>query len=603
MTKIIRGRLYPEDHLVETDAGKVSVSKNVDIDDSEVKEKVSNLTNQPEEKAFRVITSLCPECVEAEKFGDMRVPAVLYVEDSQVKMKKECEEHGETQSVYWEDAEKYFKASKEADWKGKRLKNPDIDIDEESISCPLNCGICKKHKSHTNLGNIAVTNRCPLNCFYCFFFAKEGEPIYEPSQAQIRDMAKRMKQEEPVGCNAMQITGGEPLVRDDIVEVVEIFKEEGYDHIQMNTEGINIAEDPRIAKKLRMAGANVYYLSFDGTNPQVNPKNYWEAPKAIENIREAGSAIVLVPTVIGGHNDDQLGNIINFASSNLDVIRGINFQPVSLVGRMPKNQREEQRITIPGAIDKIEEQTNGQITKDDFYPIPFVTKISDLIEQLTGEDKYRLSPHFACGAATYVYIDQENEKLVPITRFIDVQGLLDYMKKISEEIETSKLKKLAKTKAGIKLLLNMKKFIDEDKQPKGLNLMKSLRKAITANNYDSLKEFHHKSLFIGFMHFQDPYNYDVDRVERCVIHYGIPDGRVVPFCAFNVLPELYRDKAQREFGMPPEEWEKRTGKKLQDDNYIRDIPEEEKKKVNEYYKKHLENPFKALRERNSGSNE
>ena len=597
MTEIIRGKLYPKDRLVETDAGVVSVSKNVDISDSEVKKEVSSLTNLPEEKAFRITVSLCPECVEEEKFSDMRIPAVLYVEDNHVKMKKECEEHGEIQSIYWEDAEKYFQAAKEADWKGKKLKNPDVKIKEEDVNCPLNCGLCEKHKSHTNLGNIAVTNRCPLNCFYCFFFAKEGEPIYEPSQAQIRDMAKRMKQEEPVGCNAIQITGGEPLVRDDITEVVKIFREEGYDHVQMNTEGINIAEDPEIAKELKEAGTNVYYLSFDGTNPQVNPKNYWEAPKAIQNIREAGSAIVLVPTIIGNHNDDQLGDIIRFASSHLDVVRGVNFQPVSLVGRMPKNQREEQRITIPGTIGKIEEQTDGQITKDDFYPIPFVTTVSELIEQFTGEDKYRLSPHFACGAATYVYVDQENEELVPITSFIDVEGLFEYLKKISKEIEGSRFKKLARTKAGMKLLLKMRKFIDEDKQPKGLNLKKSLRKAITANDYKELTEFHHKSLFIGMMHFQDPYNYDVDRVERCVIHYTLPDGRVIPFCAFNVIPELYRDKIQREYSMPPEEWEKRTGKKLQDDNYIREISEEKKKEVNEYYKEHLENPFMTQKER------
>jgi len=72
------------------------------------------------------------------------------------------------------------------------------------------------------------------------------------------------------------------------------------------------------------------------------------------------------------------------------------------------------------------------------------------------------------------------------------------------------------------------------------------------------------------MHFQDPYNYDVERVERCGIHYTMPDGRIIPFCAFNVLPEIYRDKVQREYAISAKEWEDKTGKKLADDKYKRD---------------------------------
>ena len=62
-----------------------------------------------------------------------------------------------------------------------------------------------------------------------------------------------------------------------------------------------------------------------------------------------------------------------------------------------------------------------------------------------------------------------------------------------------------------------------------------LYNAVTDGDYHGLKAFHYKSMFVGFMHFMDPYTYEVDRVERCDIHYAMPDGRVVPFCAFNVI--------------------------------------------------------------------
>ena len=73
------------------------------------------------------------------------------------------------------------------------------------------------------------------------------------------------------------------------------------------------------------------------------------------------------------------------------------------------------------------------------------------------------------------------------------------------------------------------------------------------------------------MHFMDLYNYDIARVQRCCIHYAQPDGRIVPFCAFNVIPQWYRDKIQKEFSMSIEEWEKKTGKKIKDDYYKRDV--------------------------------
>ncbi len=46
--------------------------------------------------------------------------------------------------------------------------------------------MCERHKSHTGLANVVITNRCHLSCWYCFFYAKEGEAIYEPSMAEIR---------------------------------------------------------------------------------------------------------------------------------------------------------------------------------------------------------------------------------------------------------------------------------------------------------------------------------------------------------------------------------------------------------------------------------
>jgi len=58
-------------------------------------------------------------------------------------------------------------------------------------------------------------------------------------------------------------------------------------------------------------------------------------------------------------------------------------------------------------------------------------------------------------------------------------------------------------------------------------------------------------LMVGMMHFQDSYNFDLERLERCGIHYATPDGRVIPFCAMNTL---YRPLIEKQFSQPLQEW-------------------------------------------------
>ena len=107
--------------------------------------------------------------------------------------------------------------------------------------------------------------------------------------------------------------------------------------------------------------------------------------------------------------------------------------------------------------------------------------------------------------------------------------------------------------------------------PQDLNLGKILFDVFVKHDYRSLSVFHHRSMFIGMMHFMDKYNYDIERVKRCCIHYVMSDNRIVPFSAFNVIPEWYRDKDQEDQGVSFEEYEKKTGRSLESDSYKRDI--------------------------------
>jgi uncharacterized radical SAM superfamily Fe-S cluster-containing enzyme len=193
----------------------------------------------------------------------------------------------------------------------------------------------------------------------------------------------------------------------------------------------------------------------------------------------------------------------------------------------------------------LEEQTEGQITREDFYPVPFVVPISSFLAARSGHLQPAFTVHPCCGAATYVY--SLNERLIPINRFIDVEGLLERIRDEAENYDGSRLGML---KLKGKVLRDLTRFVDESRVPGELNLTRMLLGVFRNGTRESLTEFHKKTLFLGAMHFQDLYNLDLERLRRCGVHYATPDGRIIPFCAYNIL---YRQAIEERFSLAPPE--------------------------------------------------
>ncbi len=524
------------------------------------------------EKLVRTTQSICPYCQRL-------LPAIIFEREGKMYIRKECPEHGEFEDLYFGDAKTYYRFLKYAEeGRGTYSYVP------VSAPCPFSCGLCGMHKNHTALANLVVTNRCDLSCWYCFFYAEKMGYVYEPSIEEIRRQIRQVARQNKT--LAVQITGGEPLMRDDLVEIVKALKEEGVRHIQLNTEGIPLAEvyrkDPELAikwaRELREAGVNTVYMSFDGVRPRTNPKNHWDIPFIFEAFRKSGmTSVVLVPTVIKTINDHELGDIIRFAGIHMDIVRGVNFQPVSLTGRMKKHEVRRFRITIPDAINLIEEQTNGEIKRESWFPVPVAAKFAKFVEAITKKEQFVMANHIACGAATYVFVDRDREgnvkHFIPITDFFNVEEFVKYMDDMREKLEKSG--KAMTYLHMVRLAKDIREFVIEKNLPLGTSMTKMLLNIFVRRNYDALGELHYHMLFLGMMHFMDQYNYDVQRVMRCNIHYTNPDGRVIPFCAYNVLNDIYRDHILKQYRISLDEWKKQyKGHKYGvSDKYVPNIKE------------------------------
>ena len=499
-------------------------------------------------------TSLCPECKKL-------INATLTERDGKVCIDKTCPEHGSFTDIYWSDAELFLRAEKFA-YDGIGLRNPMDKSSGGKNVCVNIGGKSFEMLTCTALANIDLTNRCNMRCPICFANANQAGYVYEPDYDTIAEMLKMLRSEEPIKCTAVQFSGGEPTIHPRFVDIIRKAKELGFAQVQVATNGIEFAKDFELLKAAQEAGLNTIYLSFDGVSDDIylqarDRKMFDIKLKVLENLRklEKPSSVVLVPTIVRGLNDKQIGDIIKFAMTNADIIRGVNFQPVAFTGRITREELSKGRFTLPDLIKAEGEQT-GYTTKDDWFPVPVVAPISRLASLLLGENKVTFTTHPHCGIATYLFRDDKGV-ITPMTRFVDAERMSKGFYELADRAEKARFKKLL----VFKLLKLVKSCIIEEKMPEGMTrkkLMKVMRAIMSDKSKETLAAFSWNMIMIGGMHFQDNYNYDVERVKRCGVHYATPDLRVIPFCAYNGGPE-YRDEVEKKFSVPLAEWKAKHG--------------------------------------------
>jgi 7,8-dihydro-6-hydroxymethylpterin dimethyltransferase len=305
----------------------------------------------PESTAWTA--SLCPHCLR-------RISARRITEKGAVYLEKSCPEHGDAGKVLiWKNSPKPYH-----EWTRRAASSALSD------QCPAGCGLCSDHKQETCTAVIEVTARCNLNCLFCFA-AAGAESSADPDADQIAGMMEMVLKK--AGPCPIQISGGEPTLRQDLPEIVALAKSMGFDPVQINTNGIRLAQDAAYGRALVDAGATAIYLQFDGTTGAVYERIRGAdllrtKLKALENCREWKVGVILVPTLVKGVNDSQIGNIIQFAKQWVPTVKGVHFQPVTFLGRYPVSPRNEDRLLLSDVLAAIEDQTHGELRVENLLP-------------------------------------------------------------------------------------------------------------------------------------------------------------------------------------------------------------------------------------------
>ncbi|HID94569.1 MAG TPA: radical SAM protein [Candidatus Latescibacteria bacterium] len=497
----------------------------------------------------KTVNSLCPNC-------NRILSANIYEKDKKVYMDKICPEHGYFRDLISSDAELYLKAEKWTFEDGKGILNPQVT---DAEVCPLDCGLCQMHKSNAALTNIDLTNRCNLNCPICFASASIKDYVYEPSFEQVLEMLKVLKAVKPIPTSAIQFSGGEPTIHPRFLDILRAARDMGFTHLQAATNGIRIGRSLEYAHQCKEAGLYTVYLQFDGIGDEpyevTRGVALWELKrKVVENCRAAGLKIVLVPTIVNSVNDDQIGEILRFAIENVDVISGISYQPVAFTGRIAEEDRERQRFTLADLARCIEEQTGYISAKEDWYPLSVTSPFSKFIAKIKKRAFMEITCHSDCGLGTYLFVNNREGCVIPITQLIDIEGLMTDFNRLASKREFLSIPSLSAYKA----VRIVKKHFRRNRAPSGLSEELCLSIIETLIDKNKRVESPWNLLLVAGMHFQDGYNYNVDRVRRCTIHYVAPDGKLYPFCAYNAGP-TFRNKIERTYSVPVEEWKKRKG--------------------------------------------
>jgi uncharacterized radical SAM superfamily Fe-S cluster-containing enzyme len=437
------------------------------------------------------------------------VPAKIVFEDNDVFFLKRCNEHGAQKTKVASDVA-YFKSCK--DW----LKPGDRPLVLQSRTehgCPYDCGLCPDHEQHSCLALIEVNDVCNLTCPVCFAGSSPAH-TNQRTLAEIEFMLDTLVESEREP-DLVQISGGEPTIHPQIMEILKLAKSKPIRHVMINTNGIRIARDPDFVKQLaELRPGFEVYLQFDSTR-RAALENLRGADlrrireQALANLEAAGISTTLVCVVKKGVNDDEIGEIVRHALT-YSCVRGITFQPIQDAGRNVGFDKNTDRMLLTDIRREIGLRS-GIFNEDDIIPLP------------CNPDEIAIG-----------YGLRDGMNVTPITRFIPKEEIL------AASPNTISFEKYPELRRRVFDLMSLSVTGEATKSVLG-DLLCCLPQVEVPEDLGYDKVFR-----VVIVQFLDRFNFCIGAVKRSCIHFVTPQGKIIPFDTYNLFYREGLDKKLRE---------------------------------------------------------
>jgi uncharacterized radical SAM superfamily Fe-S cluster-containing enzyme len=443
--------------------------------------------------------SICPVC-------KIVVDAEVNARNNKLYLRKRCPAHGRFEALVYSRADWYFES--------QRFNKPGtipLQTQTEVVAgCPLDCGLCPEHKQHACLGILEVNSGCNLDCPICFAGSGHQPDGFSLTMDQVEaglDAFIRSEGEPEV----VMFSGGEPTIHPQILDFIAMAKDKGIPFVTLNTNGVRLAKDHAFGDALARLDPSIY-LQFDGFDEQTHLRLRGRDLRAVkeaalERCAALGLKVSLVAAVEAGINDHEVGAIVALGLRH-PAVRSVVFQPVTHAGRHLEFDPLT-RLTNPDVIEAIADQLPHWFKASDFFPVPCCFP--------------------SCRSVSYVLSD--GDQVVPLTRLLPLDDYLDYI--------TNRVLPHPAIRAPLEQLWSASAVPGSTSATSQLECV-----ACGLDPPAGLDRLAERTLMIVVQDFQDAYTLNVRQLMKCCVVEIVPDGRLIPFCAYNSVG--YREQVREQ---------------------------------------------------------
>ena len=446
------------------------------------------------------VTGMCRECRAL-------VPARVFEEGGAVYQERLCPKCGPNRARIADGVEWYLdRAATTVRCKPARLPGNEI-----RRGCPHDCGPCAFHANACHLPVFSVTNACNLDCPICFTYNRPDRKYFMTREELRSLLDKLIARAGPF--DLMNITGGEPTLHPDILELLKECRRPEIGRVTMNTNGLQLAADADLCRALADLGIYVI-LSFDTFRGdralKIHGRDVVDLKRrALENLQRFGIGTTLLNVMIRGVNEDEIGAVIELARAH-PVVRSVTIQTMTFTGKGGKNFKPRETMPLDGAAQAIESATRGAMRRSDFFP--------------------HAGAHPLCYSVAY-YL-KNNGPCRSLTDFLTVAelrqmlgfGYLLQPENDSQAVFQGAIDRLWAAGDETKLLPAIRSLVDR-MYPANRSLSWTERQAIAE-----------ESLLAVYIHsHMDEDTLDLARLTVCPDQVPDPEGRLIPACAYNLF--------------------------------------------------------------------